>query len=93
VDAPVQAGLRQLAVRGPGDARQRQTRHQRDSETCARASRDQRCAAVTLGALPGAGQALMLRQTLRGGPAMARPTIMGAATGLLIWSTAAAAGA
>ncbi|WP_228563543.1 LysE family translocator [Catenulispora rubra] len=42
--------------------------------------------------LPGAGQALMLRQTLRGGPAMARPTIMGTATGLLIWSTAAAAG-
>ena len=34
----------------------------------------------------------MLRQTLRGGPAMARPTILGTVTGLLIWSTAAAAG-
>jgi threonine/homoserine/homoserine lactone efflux protein len=45
-----------------------------------------------LAMLPGAGQALMVRQTLRGGPVLARPTIMGTATGLLLWSTAAAAG-
>ncbi|WKX70174.1 LysE family translocator [Streptomyces sp. XD-27] len=45
-----------------------------------------------LAMLPGAGQALMVRQTLTGGPRLARPTIAGNATGLLIWSTAAAAG-
>ncbi len=42
--------------------------------------------------LPGAGQALMLRQTLHGGPVLARPAIMGTATGLLLWSAGAAAG-
>lgn len=45
-----------------------------------------------LAMLPGAGQALMVRQTLEGGPRLTRPTIAGNATGLLIWSTAAAAG-
>ncbi|GAA0666458.1 hypothetical protein GCM10010193_17580 [Kitasatospora atroaurantiaca] len=45
-----------------------------------------------LAMLPGAGQALMIRQTLEGGPRAARATIAGNATGLLIWSTAAAAG-
>lgn len=45
-----------------------------------------------LAMLPGAGQALMLRQTLYGGPALARPTILGTATGLLLWSAGAAAG-
>ncbi|MGW6405166.1 LysE family translocator [Streptomyces sp. NPDC055134] len=42
--------------------------------------------------LPGAGQAVMVRQTLAGGHRQARATIAGNATGLLIWSTAAAAG-
>ncbi|MFE6756893.1 LysE family translocator [Streptomyces sp. NPDC057684] len=42
--------------------------------------------------LPGAGQAVMVRQTLAGGHRRARATIAGNATGLLIWSTAAAAG-
>ncbi|WP_405717596.1 LysE family translocator [Streptomyces sp. NBC_01537] len=45
-----------------------------------------------LAMLPGAGQALMIRQTLEGGPRLARATIAGNATGLVIWSTAAAAG-
>ena len=45
-----------------------------------------------LAMLPGAGQALMMRQTLAGGPRLARPAIVGNATGLLIWSSAAAAG-
>ncbi|MFI6686430.1 LysE family translocator [Streptomyces sp. NPDC050485] len=45
-----------------------------------------------LAMLPGAGQALMMRQTLALGPRRARPTIAGNATGLLIWSSAAAAG-
>jgi len=45
-----------------------------------------------LAMLPGAGQALMMRQTLVGGPRLARPTIAGNASGLLIWSTAAATG-
>jgi threonine/homoserine/homoserine lactone efflux protein len=45
-----------------------------------------------LAMLPGAGQALMIRQTLRGGPRLARPTILGTATGLVLWSSAAAAG-
>ncbi|MGW4231162.1 LysE family translocator [Streptomyces sp. NPDC004980] len=50
---------------------------------------------VTVGLLtmlPGAGQAVMVRQTLAGGHRRARATIAGNATGLLIWSTAAAAG-
>src|SRR5262245_25019957 len=45
-----------------------------------------------LAMLPGAGQALMIRQVLEGGLGTARATIAGNATGLLIWSTAAAAG-
>ncbi|MFI9361960.1 LysE family translocator [Kitasatospora sp. NPDC053057] len=45
-----------------------------------------------LAMLPGAGQALMLRQTLTGGAHLARATIAGNATGLVFWSTAAAAG-
>ncbi|MCP3802925.1 LysE family translocator [Allokutzneria sp. A3M-2-11 16] len=45
-----------------------------------------------LAMLPGAGQALIIRQSLTGGPARARATIAGSATGLLVWSTAAAAG-
>ncbi|WP_405483467.1 LysE family translocator [Streptomyces sp. NBC_00009] len=42
--------------------------------------------------LPGAGQAVMVRQTLAGGHRRARATIAGNATGLLVWSTAAATG-
>ncbi|WP_433174406.1 LysE family translocator [Actinoallomurus sp. CA-150999] len=45
-----------------------------------------------LAMLPGAGQALMLRQTLGGGRRAAWACIGGNATGLLIWATAAAAG-
>jgi threonine/homoserine/homoserine lactone efflux protein len=45
-----------------------------------------------LAMLPGAGQALMVRQTLTGGQRAAWAGIAGTATGLLIWSTAAAAG-
>ncbi|MEV7386856.1 LysE family translocator [Streptomyces sp. NPDC091215] len=45
-----------------------------------------------LAMLPGAGQALMIRQTLEFGPRPARATIAGNATGLLVWSTAAAVG-
>ncbi|WP_187399469.1 LysE family translocator [Micromonospora sp. AP08] len=45
-----------------------------------------------LAMLPGAGQALMLRQTLAGGRRAARAGVAGTCTGLLIWSTAAAAG-
>ncbi|MEV7030916.1 LysE family translocator [Streptomyces sp. NPDC093272] len=45
-----------------------------------------------LAMLPGAGQALMIRQTLEGGARPARATIAGNATGLLVWSTAAAVG-
>ncbi|MEV4539451.1 LysE family translocator [Asanoa sp. NPDC049518] len=45
-----------------------------------------------LAMLPGAGQALMLRQTLEGGPRRAWASIGGTCTGLLIWTTAAAAG-
>ncbi|GHJ43363.1 lysine transporter LysE [Catellatospora sp. TT07R-123] len=45
-----------------------------------------------LAMLPGAGQALMLRQTLHGGPRTAWASIAGTCTGLLAWSTAAAAG-
>ncbi|MFF7474058.1 LysE family transporter [Streptomyces sp. NPDC008092] len=45
-----------------------------------------------LAMLPGAGQALMIRQILTSGPRPARATIAGNATGLLVWSTAAAVG-
>src|SRR5689334_13091204 len=45
-----------------------------------------------LAMLPGAGQALMVRQVLGGGRRAARASIAGTATGLLIWSAAAAAG-
>ncbi|MFD8819487.1 LysE family translocator [Streptomyces sp. NPDC059627] len=45
-----------------------------------------------LAMLPGAGQALMIRQILTFGPRPARATIAGNATGLLVWSTAAAVG-
>lgn len=45
-----------------------------------------------LAMLPGAGQALMLRQTLTRGPRTAWLSIAGTCTGLLLWSTAAAAG-
>ena len=45
-----------------------------------------------LAMLPGAGQALIVRQTLTGGRRAAWAGIAGTATGLLIWTTAAAAG-
>lgn len=45
-----------------------------------------------LAMVPGAGQALMLRQTLSTGRRGALPCIAGVATGLMIWSVAAAAG-
>lgn len=45
-----------------------------------------------LAMLPGAGQALMVRQILTGGRRAARGTILGNASGLLLWSLAAAAG-
>src|SRR5688500_15598812 len=45
-----------------------------------------------LAMLPGAGQALMVRQTLQGGLRAAWAGIAGTSTGLLIWTTAAAAG-
>lgn len=45
-----------------------------------------------LAMVPGAGQALMLRQALAGGPRMAWISIAGTCTGLLIWSTTAAGG-
>lgn len=45
-----------------------------------------------LAMLPGAGQALMLRQTLHGGQRAAWASIAGTCTGLLMWSMAAAAG-
>jgi len=45
-----------------------------------------------LAMLPGAGQALMLRQTLQGGLRPAWGSIAGTCTGLLAWSVAAAAG-
>ncbi|HET7799560.1 MAG TPA: LysE family translocator [Humibacillus xanthopallidus] len=45
-----------------------------------------------LAMLPGVGQALMLRQTLTEGPRAAVATILGTATGLLIWSVGAGAG-
>ena len=46
------------------------------------------CALLAM--LPGAGQALMLRQTLTLGPRAAWATIAGTCTGLLVWSVAAA---
>ena len=45
-----------------------------------------------LAMLPGAGQALILRQTLTRGRRAAWTTVAGTATGLLVWSTLAAAG-
>ncbi|MFD4510526.1 LysE family translocator [Streptomyces sp. NPDC058457] len=45
-----------------------------------------------LAMLPGAGQALMIRQILTFGPRPALATVAGNATGLLVWSTAAAVG-
>jgi threonine/homoserine/homoserine lactone efflux protein len=45
-----------------------------------------------LAMLPGPGQALMLRQTLDGGRQLAWTSIAGTFTGLVLWSTAAAAG-
>jgi threonine/homoserine/homoserine lactone efflux protein len=45
-----------------------------------------------LAMLPGAGQALMLRQTLHAGRRVAWASIAGTCTGLLAWTTAAAAG-
>ncbi len=45
-----------------------------------------------LAMVPGAGQALMLRQTLALGPRAAWLTVAGTCTGLLVWSTGAAAG-
>ena len=45
-----------------------------------------------LAMLPGVGQALMLRQTLVHGRLAALLTIAGTATGLLVWSIAAAGG-
>ena len=45
-----------------------------------------------LAMLPGVGQALMLRQTLVHGRSAALLTIAGTATGLLVWSLAAAGG-
>lgn len=45
-----------------------------------------------LAMLPGAGQALMLGQTLHGGQRTAWASIAGTCTGLLAWTTAAAAG-
>ncbi len=45
-----------------------------------------------LAMLPGAGQALMLRQTLHGGQRTTWASIAGTCTGLLAWTTAAAAG-
>ncbi len=48
--------------------------------------------AFLLAMLPGAGQALMLRQVLTRGRRAAWTSIAGTATGLMLWSTLAAAG-
>jgi threonine/homoserine/homoserine lactone efflux protein len=48
--------------------------------------------AFLLAMVPGAGQALMLRQVLTQGRPAAWRSIAGTCTGLLVWSTAAAAG-
>ncbi|GIF63525.1 amino acid transporter [Asanoa ishikariensis] len=45
-----------------------------------------------LAMLPGAGQALMLRQTIEGGRRRAWASVAGTCTGLVVWTTAAAAG-
>lgn len=45
-----------------------------------------------LAMLPGVGQAVMIRQVLAGGLRAARGTIAGNATGMLLWSVAAAGG-
>jgi threonine/homoserine/homoserine lactone efflux protein len=45
-----------------------------------------------LAMLPGAGQALMLRQTLAGGRRLAAASIAGTCTGIVVWATTAAAG-
>ncbi|MFG2132998.1 LysE family translocator [Streptomyces sp. NPDC048751] len=47
---------------------------------------------LLLAMLPGASQALMIRQVLEGGHHALRGTLAGNATGFLLWSTAAAAG-
>ncbi|MEU7834770.1 MULTISPECIES: LysE family translocator [unclassified Nonomuraea] len=47
---------------------------------------------LLLAMLPGASQALMIRQVLEGGQRTVRGTLAGNATGFLLWSTAAAAG-
>ncbi|KJY42100.1 hypothetical protein VR41_09410 [Streptomyces sp. NRRL B-1568] len=47
---------------------------------------------LLLAMLPGASQALMIRQVLEGGQHTLRGTLAGNATGFLLWSTAAAAG-
>ncbi|SNT55829.1 Threonine/homoserine/homoserine lactone efflux protein [Asanoa hainanensis] len=45
-----------------------------------------------LAMLPGAGQALMLRQTIEGGRRRAWASVAGTCSGLVVWTTAAAAG-
>ncbi|MBO1331362.1 LysE family translocator [Streptomyces sp. VRA16 Mangrove soil] len=47
---------------------------------------------LLLAMLPGASQAMMIRQVLEGGQRTVRGTLAGNATGFLLWSTAAAAG-
>ncbi|MES9539489.1 LysE family transporter [Actinomadura sp. NPDC000600] len=47
---------------------------------------------LLLAMLPGASQALMIRQVLEGGRRTLRGTLAGNASGFLLWSTAAAAG-
>ncbi|WP_414166722.1 LysE family translocator [Streptoverticillium reticulum] len=47
---------------------------------------------LLLAMLPGASQAMLIRQVLEGGQRTVRGTLAGNATGFLLWSTAAAAG-
>ncbi|MGI5350278.1 LysE family translocator [Streptomyces sp. CA-250714] len=47
---------------------------------------------LLLAMLPGASQALMIRQVLEGGQRTLQGTLAGNASGFLLWSTAAAAG-
>ena len=47
---------------------------------------------LLLAMLPGASQALMIRQVLEGGQRTLRGTLAGNASGFLLWSTAAGAG-
>ncbi|MFD0533515.1 LysE family translocator [Actinomadura luteofluorescens] len=47
---------------------------------------------LLLAMLPGASQALMIRQVLDGGQRTLRGTLAGNASGFVLWSTAAAAG-